>query len=280
MSVPAPAGAPAPHPTVDEGLRAKEPARIAGMFDAIAPRYDLLNRVLSAGLDQRWRARAIRELALGPSDVLVDVCTGTADVAVAAMASATPPARVIGLDFSSEMLRRGLEKARRNARTRIDLVQADATRLPLPDRSADAATIAFGIRNVQDPERRAGNWCAFSDPVGASPSSSSACRAPPRSGASYLWYAEQVLPRIGGVISRHQQRIRLPAGVGRTLSASRGVRHGSPGCRLPARDHRPFDPRDRLSLRGEEMILAPGCRLPGRALGPGLSPVPASPPGR
>ena len=67
---------------VDAGPRAKEPARIAGMFDAIAARYDLLNRVLSAGLDQRWRARAVEALELQPTDTVLDLCTGTADVAL------------------------------------------------------------------------------------------------------------------------------------------------------------------------------------------------------
>ena len=78
----APTATPPPTVLVDEGLRAKEPDRIAGMFDAIAPRYDLLNRLLSAGFDQRWRARALRDLALVESEVFVDVCTGTADVAL------------------------------------------------------------------------------------------------------------------------------------------------------------------------------------------------------
>ena len=91
---------------VDAGLRAKEPARISGMFDAIAARYDLLNRVLSGGLDQRWRARAVKALHLRPTDTLLDLCTGTADVAIAASNTA---GRIIGIDFSHQMLRRGLE---------------------------------------------------------------------------------------------------------------------------------------------------------------------------
>src|SRR5919112_2062229 len=112
---------------VDEGLRAKQPERIAGMFDAIAPRYDFLNRVLSAGLDQRWRAQAIAALRLQPADVLLDVCTGTADVALAALASSAPPGRVVGVDFSREMLRLGLLKTRRGAReSRLLLAEGDA----------------------------------------------------------------------------------------------------------------------------------------------------------
>src|SRR5687767_15940278 len=82
----------------------KTPSGIAGMFDAIAPRYDLLNHVLSAGLDVRWRARAIRELQLRPGARVLDLCTGTGDLAVAAVRE-QPSASVVGVDFAGEMLR-------------------------------------------------------------------------------------------------------------------------------------------------------------------------------
>ena len=81
------------------------------MFDAIAPRYDLLNHVLSAGIDKRWRARAIRSLQLTGTETLLDVCTGTADVALEARRSGgagRPAARVLGVDFAGAMLTLGL----------------------------------------------------------------------------------------------------------------------------------------------------------------------------
>jgi demethylmenaquinone methyltransferase/2-methoxy-6-polyprenyl-1,4-benzoquinol methylase len=200
---------------VDDGLRAKEPARIAGMFDAIAPRYDLLNRLLSAGLDQRWRARALRELALRPGEVLVDVCTGTADVALAALASATPPARAVGLDFSREMLRFGLEKARRGSLP-LALVQADATRLPLAALSADAATIAFGIRNVQHPEAACRELVRVLRPGGRLAILEFGLPRTRWFRRLYLWYAERVLPLVGRLVSRHQSAYAyLPESVGR-----------------------------------------------------------------
>src|SRR6476661_4882676 len=87
----------------------KTPSRISGMFDAIAPRYDLLNHVLSAGLDVRWRERAVDELPVSAAQVL-DLCTGTADLAVAT--SRRLPGAVIGMDFSAAMLRFGLAKVR------------------------------------------------------------------------------------------------------------------------------------------------------------------------
>src|SRR5437867_13454932 len=87
--------------------------RIEGMFDAIAGRYDLLNHVLSAGIDYTWRRRAIASLALTGTERVLDVCTGTADLAIAARAASPPAARVVGVDFSHEMLRVGVAKVRR-----------------------------------------------------------------------------------------------------------------------------------------------------------------------
>ena len=207
---------PLPARVVDDDLRAKQPARIAGMFDAIAHRYDLLNRVLSGGLDQRWRARAIAALRLRPSDVLVDVCTGTADVAVSAVASSRPPRRVIGIDFSREMLRLGVAKTRRRRVPSVLLAQGDATRLPLSDRSADAATIAFGIRNVQHPDAACRELARVLRPGGRLAVLEFGLPASPRFRALYLWYARRVLPVIGRVVSRHDSAYAyLPESVGR-----------------------------------------------------------------
>jgi demethylmenaquinone methyltransferase/2-methoxy-6-polyprenyl-1,4-benzoquinol methylase len=205
---------PTPTGPVDEDLRAKQPARIAGMFDAIAHRYDLLNRVLSGGLDQRWRARAVLALRLQPGDVLLDVCTGTADVALAALASPTPPGRVVGVDFSREMLRRGLAKTRRRHRA-VLLAQGDATRLPLSDGSADAATIAFGIRNVQRPDVACLELARVLRPGGRLAVLEFGLPASPRFRALYLWYARRVLPVIGRLVSRHDSAYAyLPESVG------------------------------------------------------------------
>jgi demethylmenaquinone methyltransferase/2-methoxy-6-polyprenyl-1,4-benzoquinol methylase len=205
------------HDVVDAGLRAKEPDRIAGMFDAIAGHYDLLNRVLSGGLDQWWRRTAVRALRLTGGETLLDLCTGTADVALAATRGATGAARVVGIDFSHEMLRLGLAKVhRRGVWPRVGLVRGDATRIPLVDNSADAATIAFGIRNVQQPElacrelarvvRKGGRLAVLEFGL-------------PRAGAwraAYLWYSNRMLPAIGRLVSRHGSAYEyLPESVGR-----------------------------------------------------------------
>ena len=117
----------------------KAPDRIASMFDAIAGRYDLLNHLLSAGIDKRWRRRAIRSLALTGRERVLDLCTGTADLAIAALRSTPSAARVIGIDFAGAMLRVGQEKLlRERLADRIALLRGDAARIPLADRSVDA----------------------------------------------------------------------------------------------------------------------------------------------
>src|SRR5215470_1417185 len=88
----------------------KSPDRIAGMFDSIAGRYDFLNHLLSAGIDRRWRRRAVQALHLRGTDVVLDLCTGTGDLAIAIVAVRPGAARVVGIDFSSAMLAVGRAK--------------------------------------------------------------------------------------------------------------------------------------------------------------------------
>ncbi len=121
------------------------------MFDAIARRYDLVNTLTAAGLDRRWRRRMVRSLGLSPGEALVDVATGTAEVALLA-ARLVPGLRVVGLDPSARMLAEGARKAARRG-VPLALVGGDALALPFPDRSFDGASIAFGIRNVPDRPR-------------------------------------------------------------------------------------------------------------------------------
>src|SRR6059036_4354173 len=91
----------------------KSPERISGMFDAIAGRYDLLNHFLSAGIDRRWRRRAVSSLALTGRERILDLCTGTGDLAIAAMRARPPARRVVGVDFAGAMLRVGRDKLQR-----------------------------------------------------------------------------------------------------------------------------------------------------------------------
>ena len=120
------------------------------MFDRIARRYDRMNRVISLGTDKRWRRRLVNALSLSPGMRVLDVATGTADVALA-IASAIDNTAVAGIDPSHEMLAVGREKIQ-NAQMadRIQLVAGDAQSLPFDDHHFDACAISFGIRNVPD----------------------------------------------------------------------------------------------------------------------------------
>jgi demethylmenaquinone methyltransferase/2-methoxy-6-polyprenyl-1,4-benzoquinol methylase len=124
------------------------------MFDAIAPRYDLLNRLLSLGIDQRWRRRLVARLALTPGAQVLDHATGTADLALL-IARSSPGVRVVGMDPSTEMLRVGRRKvAAAGLADRISLEQGDAEDLAsVPSGTFDAVSMAFGIRNVPDRSR-------------------------------------------------------------------------------------------------------------------------------
>lgn len=123
------------------------------MFDRIAHRYDLLNRLLSLGVDRRWRRHQVRALRLPLAARVLDIATGTADVALE-VARQHPDAKILGLDPSLQMLAVGQEKVRRAGGSRqIELLFGDARDLPYADRSFDGVTIAFGIRNVPDRAR-------------------------------------------------------------------------------------------------------------------------------
>lgn len=194
----------------------KSPAKIAGMFDAIAGRYDLLNAVLSGGLDRYWRRRAIRSLALTGRERLLDVCTGTADVAMAGARARAGAARVVGVDFAGAMLAHGLAKLRAGALdSRVTLVRGDAMHLPVADESVDAVTIAFGIRNVQQPEVACAELWRVLRPGGRLAILEFGLPVVPAVRPLYLWYFEHVLPRIGRAVSRHQMAYDyLPQSVG------------------------------------------------------------------
>jgi len=125
---------------------------VRAMFDRIAPRYDLLNRLMTAGLDRRWRALAAQLAEVGPGDRALDSCTGTADLALALARRVAPRGVVTALDFSERMLDRAREKCAA-APVPVNLVRGDALDLPFGDDAFDAATVAFGVRNLSDLER-------------------------------------------------------------------------------------------------------------------------------
>jgi demethylmenaquinone methyltransferase / 2-methoxy-6-polyprenyl-1,4-benzoquinol methylase len=121
-----------------------DPAGVRTMFDRIAPVYDAMNRAMTAGLDQRWR-RLAAQAAVRPGDRVLDACCGTGDLALADLRAGA--SEVVGLDFSEPML----ERARRKSAA-VEWVHGDVLALPFPDASFDAATVGFGVRNVEELE--------------------------------------------------------------------------------------------------------------------------------
>jgi demethylmenaquinone methyltransferase/2-methoxy-6-polyprenyl-1,4-benzoquinol methylase len=194
----------------------KAPSRIAGMFDAIAGRYDLLNLVLSLGLDRVWRRRAIASLALTGTERVLDVCAGTADVAIGTALAVPGSRRVVGVDFAGAMLARGRDKIRAaGLASRVQLVRGDAMRLPVADASVDCLTIAFGIRNVQVTDAACREMLRVLKPGGRVAILEFGLPQAPGLRQLYAWYFLRVLPRIGSLVSRHGGAYSyLPASVG------------------------------------------------------------------
>jgi len=172
------------------------------LFDRISPRYDLLNHLLSAGLDILWRRRVARELARVPHAAVLDLACGTGDQILAVAKHAPGLERGLGIDPAARMLRRGREKvAARGLDDRVALARGDGQDLPLADDSVDCATIAFGIRNVPDPRRCLGEFRRVLRPGGTLAVLEFSMPSNRLLRPAYLFYFRRVLPWLGAVIS-------------------------------------------------------------------------------
>jgi demethylmenaquinone methyltransferase/2-methoxy-6-polyprenyl-1,4-benzoquinol methylase len=185
--------------------------RVQKMFAAIAPSYDLNNRLHSFFMDQSWRRRAVNLAELKPTDRVVDVACGTGDLSLAffdALAkSNAAPGQVIGIDFTHEMLPLAVAKwnhaaATRSAATnRVGFIGGDAQSLPIPDASCDVVSIAFGIRNVVDPFAAIKEFFRILRPGGRAIVLEFSLPTNPVFRAMYNFYFKQVLPRTATLIS-------------------------------------------------------------------------------
>jgi demethylmenaquinone methyltransferase/2-methoxy-6-polyprenyl-1,4-benzoquinol methylase len=198
--------------------------KVREMFTQIAPRYDLLNHLLSLQLDRLWRARAAKVLSpilSRPEALVLDLCCGTGDLAFAL--SHAGKARVIGADFAHAMLVRAREKSALlsdssggNSLTALSFFEADALRLPFADASFDLVTSAFGFRNLANYEAGLREIQRVLKPGGTI--AILEFTEPPQGllGDLYRWYFTKVLPRIGWLISGHQSAYTyLPKSVSR-----------------------------------------------------------------
>jgi len=192
---------------------AEKPDYVRGIFSEIAPRYDLLNHLLSLNIDRVWRRKAIAELNVGrsPAGNYLDLCAGTLDISVALAATKGFAGSVIGADFAEPMLRAGRGKI---GIAKIAPVAADALLLPLSDASMAGAIVAFGIRNVADLDACLREVHRVLEPGArfvilefSTPRSSIV-------NAGYQLYFNTLLPVIGGLISGHRTAYRyLPRSV-------------------------------------------------------------------
>jgi len=195
----------------------KSGQRVQQMFGEIAPRYDLLNHLLSLNVDRYWRWRTARTVRAVPDQPILDVCTGTGDLAFAFYRRTHGAVPIVAADFCPQMLEIGEAKKRRaGIGDGMAFVQADAEQLPFEDDRFQIVAVAFGLRNVSDTDRglremtrvcRAGGQVAvleFSIPQ----------RQPLR--ALYGWYFRHVLPRVGQWLMRnnHEAYRYLPSSVG------------------------------------------------------------------
>ncbi len=186
--------------TLDRKLLDRDPERVARMFTEISPRYDLLNRVLSAGLDGPWRRAAVRMARPESARRILDLATGTGDFAFEFLKDKRFTGEVIGMDFSEEMVRRARRKAAaRKVSNRVQFRIGDALDIPEPDGWFDIVSCGFGVRNFADLERALLEAHRVLAPGGRLVVLDFFRK---KEGRALAFYLDQVLPRVGRWISR------------------------------------------------------------------------------
>ncbi len=181
----------------------KSENRVRRMFGEIAPRYDFLNHLLSFGVDRYWRWQTIRRVPPVGDAPLLDLCSGTGDLALAYASRLPPQSHIVGADFCHEMLAIGRAKAvRAGHNSRLTFIEADAQRLPFPDNHFQIVCVAFGLRNITDTDQGLREMTRVCRPGGrvAVLEFSMPHRQPMRS--LYRWFFRRVLPKVGQAVSQ------------------------------------------------------------------------------
>ena len=187
--------------------------KVQEMFNGIAPKYDLLNHLLSMGIDKSWRRKAMRELEGGRRGTVLDIACGTGDFSIEALRHGVE--RVVGADISENMLAVAREKAReKGLEDRLEFRYGDSENLDFEDGTFDAVTVAFGVRNFEHLERGLAEMCRVLRPGGKVVvlEFSTPERFPMKQ--LYRFYFKQILPRVGGLVSGDRKAYEyLPASV-------------------------------------------------------------------
>lgn len=195
----------------------KSGPRVRRMFGEIAGKYDFLNHLLSLNIDRYWRWRTVRTVAPKSGDRILDVCTGTGDLALAYHKATNGEAEIVGADFCHEMLAIGHQKGMKaRAGDRLTFIEADTQSLPFPSDRFNIVTVAFGLRNVADTDAGLAEMTRVCSPGGhVAVLEFSSPEWQPFKGI-YSWYFRNVLPRIGQMLARNAESAYsyLPESVG------------------------------------------------------------------
>jgi len=184
------------------------------MFDEISPRYDLLNRLLSLGIDRRWRRFAVSQLSIPENGRVLDIASGTCDVALEVAEQTDPSVTIVGEDFTQGMLVHGQTKLDSSKHgPRIMLVNAPCEQIPHHDATFDAITIAFGIRNVVDRQEGLNEMFRVLKPGGRAVILEFSNPRSQLFRKIYYLYFQKILPMIGGLISKRSAYQYLPDSV-------------------------------------------------------------------
>jgi demethylmenaquinone methyltransferase / 2-methoxy-6-polyprenyl-1,4-benzoquinol methylase len=193
----------------------KSPARVREMFGQIAARYDLLNRVLSLGIDRRWRRRTVQLVPPEDEMPILDVCTGTGDLALAYWRASRGKTPIVAADFCQPMLEIARRKCRRAA-AQLTLVEADTLHLPFADDTFQIVCVAFGLRNLSDADAGLSEMTRVCQVDGRVAVLEFTTPSAWPLGSLYGWYFHRVLPRVGQALARNTQGAYnyLPVSVG------------------------------------------------------------------
>ena len=186
-------------PYKDSALGKKE--QVAKMFDTISGNYDNLNRVISFGIDIKWRKKVLQIVSKSNPKIILDIATGTGDLAI--LMAQTNAEKIIGLDISAGMLEVGVKKiAAKNLSNTIEMILADSENMPFEDNYFDAITVAFGVRNFENLEKGLGEILRVLKPNGVFVilETSVPVKTPYKQG--YKFYTRNILPLIGKVFSK------------------------------------------------------------------------------
>ncbi len=195
----------------------KSAPRVRQMFGEIAGRYDFLNHLLSLNVDRYWRWRTVRSVPPRAGMKILDMCTGTGDLALAYSKAAGGKAEIVGADFCHEMLALGREKGTKaGTNGAVQFIEADAMRIPLDDNQFDIVSVAFGLRNVSETDTGLAEMVRVCKPGGQVAVLEFSTPQWQPFKAVYGWYFRNVLPRIGQLLASNAQSAYnyLPESVG------------------------------------------------------------------